>query len=212
MFRRNRSGKRHSSRRRNATQARPLGAVESLEHRQLLAADLPFDLTHVQNVQSQLDEKLSLNLVSSLATSHLVDSEVRHASIYFVDPGVEDHANLISQLNRAGLDRDESTQIVLLDPTRDGIEQITSFLQRQVNLGTVHILSHGDSGMLRLGSTELTAGNLPSYASQLSQWKRALVSGGDILIYGCKVADGTWGMQLVDELSETTGADVAAST
>src|SRR5262249_40537568 len=43
-------------------------------------------------------------------------------------------------------------------------------------------------------------------------WGNALKSTGDILIYGCDVAEGASGRKFVDTLSKLTGADVAAST
>ncbi len=40
----------------------------------------------------------------------------------------------------------------------------------------------------------------------------ALREDADILIYGCNLAAGEAGLQLIDELADLTGADVAAST
>ena len=48
--------------------------------------------------------------------------------------------------------------------------------------------------------------------SALSSWGSSLDSSGDILLYGCSVADGTLGIDFVETLSAVTGADVAAST
>ena len=52
--------------------------------------------------------------------------------------------------------------------------------------------------------------NLQDYNNQLQQWGNVLADNGDILIYGCNVATGD-GTDFVEQLSEITSADVAAS-
>ncbi|MGF1498211.1 MAG: LamG-like jellyroll fold domain-containing protein, partial [Elainellaceae cyanobacterium] len=78
------------------------------------------------------------------------------------------------------------------------------------NLASVQIISHGDEGRVQLGNTVLSSETLPQYQAQLQQWGAALSESGDILLYGCRVAAGT-GQVFVEQLSQLTGADVAAS-
>ena len=66
--------------------------------------------------------------------------------------------------------------------------------------------------MLFLGATTLTNTNLSDYSGQLAAVGAALADTGDILLYGCEVAQGEVGLAFLNNLSRYTGADVAAST
>ena len=46
-------------------------------------------------------------------------------------------------------------QVIILDVQRDGIEQISEALTKYNDLDAVHIVSHGESGKLQLGATQL---------------------------------------------------------
>ena len=125
------------------------------------------------------------------------------STIAFIDAAVADGQTL-------AMGALPGVEVVILDAAQDGITQITSVLQTRSGLDSVQIFAHGAAGSLQLGNTQLNSGNLESYASQLQQWRSALGSGADLLLFGCDVAaDGT---ALVDRLSQLTGADVAAST
>ncbi|MGE5659703.1 MAG: DUF4347 domain-containing protein, partial [Actinomycetota bacterium] len=125
--------------------------------------------------------------------------------IIFINPKVEDYKQLIAGV-KPGI------EIVVLDPLRDGVEQITQVLANRKDIEAVHIVSHGSDGSINLGSTQLNNENLQAYGSQLQAWKKSLATGADLLIYGCDVAAGEIGNQFVQQLSNLTGADVAAST
>ncbi len=131
-------------------------------------------------------------------------------------PAVADHeivfidstlwgAETLAAAARPGVD------VVMLDPTRDGVQQITEALAGRTDIEAIHIVSHGAPGKLWLGSRELSAANADSYADQLSAWRTSLATGADILIYGCRAGAGAEGQQLAEELSRFTGADVGAS-
>ncbi|MGI2905560.1 DUF4347 domain-containing protein [Tolypothrix sp. VBCCA 56010] len=123
--------------------------------------------------------------------------------IIFIDPTVEDYQSLIAGIN-------PQTKIVILDRMKDGVSQITENLQGG-KYKAVHIVSHGSEGSLQLGSKQLNLGNLDIYKSQLQQWANFLTEDADILLYGCDVAAGKTGVGFVQQLSQLTGADVAAS-
>ncbi len=122
-------------------------------------------------------------------------------NIIFIDRAVTDYESLI-----AGIQPD--TSVVILDSTTDGVEQITQALQGG-EYQSVQIISHGSSGSLQLGATQLNANNLNSYTNQLQQWRNYLTNDADILLYGCNLASGD--LTFVQQLSQITGADVAAS-
>ncbi len=143
--------------------------------------------------------------------------------VVFVDAAVTGYQDLIQSLDQlasvssavgtdaAGASSLPNLDVVILQADRDGAEQISETLSRYQDVSTIHVFSHGSSGSLSLGNARLSGDTLEQYAEQVSGWKSALAAGADILLYGCNVADGEWGIDFVDRLRALTGADVAAS-
>ena len=104
-----------------------------------------------------------------------------------------------------------NVHVVILDAHRDGIEQINEALESFNKLDAVHIVSHGDDGQLQLGATQLNKTTLRDRASDISSWKEAFGEAGDMMIYGCSLAESEDGRELVDALGKLTATDVAAS-
>ncbi|MBY5281762.1 DUF4347 domain-containing protein, partial [Anabaena sp. PCC 7938] len=124
-------------------------------------------------------------------------------NIVFIDSTVNDYQTLASQAKTG-------TEVIVLDNSKDGVSQITQALAGRSNLDSIQIFSHGAEGAVYLGSAVLDSQSLEGYQVQLQQWGEALGDNGDILVYGCNVATGE-GQAFVEQLSEITGADVAAS-
>jgi len=124
--------------------------------------------------------------------------------IVFVDAGIEDYQTLIDGVS-------DDAEVVRIDTGGDGVSVISRVLAERSNLSAVHIVTHGDPGVLYLGSTRLSSDNLSAFENGIRGWADALTQDADILFYGCDVADGTEGRAFVDRLSDLTGADVAAS-
>ena len=122
----------------------------------------------------------------------------------FIMPDVADASTLTRGL-RPG------THLHLLRPG-EGLARIAELLAGYRDLATVHIISHGSPGTLSLGSTTLTSRNIAAYGAELTAMGRAIRADGDILLYGCNVAEGTEGQELVAGLARWTAADIAAST
>ena len=99
----------------------------------------------------------------------------------------------------------EGAEVLVLDPRHDGIAQITQRLVAQP-AAALHIVSHGRPGLLQLGNVQITSANLSHYAGLLRLWTSA-----EILLYGCEVGQGETGHNFIAQLSELTGASVAAS-
>lgn len=131
-------------------------------------------------------------------------SSSSYSSLVFIDVSV-DHDQILS----SGVI--QSAKAVILNSNRDGIEQITQVLAQYNSIATIHIVSHGSPGCLYLGNTQLSLSTLDRYSAQLTSWKTALTPNASILIYGCKVAAGDAGVELVERLHRDTGAQVAAS-
>lgn len=101
---------------------------------------------------------------------------------------------------------------MVLDSARDGLTQIAEAVANTSNIDALHIISHGNIGSLTLGSSSIDSSNLSDYQAQLVTIGNALSATGDILLYGCDVAQGDTGQQFIKQLAQYTGADVAAST
>ncbi|HWM43575.1 MAG TPA: DUF4347 domain-containing protein, partial [Burkholderiales bacterium] len=124
--------------------------------------------------------------------------------IVFVDAAIEGRDALIAGLN-------PNAQVVMLDPTRDAIDQIADYMDGQRNVDAIHLLSHGSAGNLILAGQTYSADRLTQeYATDLARIGHALSADGDILLYGCDVGKGSAGERLIDTLSAITGADIAA--
>ncbi len=128
----------------------------------------------------------------------------RVPAIVFIDSAVENIDQIVSNIATG-------TEIVLLDSRSSGVEQIAGYLSGRTNVGSIHIVSHGETGMLYLGTDTLSSANMADYNTALTQIGRSLADDADILLYGCNVANGTGGMDFVRALSLATSADVAAS-
>ena len=122
----------------------------------------------------------------------------------FIDARLEDIETLVSGLA-------PEVGYVILEPEQDGILQIAKALEGIADLDSIHILSHGSSGTLYLGSTVLTETNLDAYAPSLAAIGQSLTETGDLLLYGCEVAAGEEGQSFIQSLAQITQVDVSAS-
>ncbi|MDD2691365.1 MAG: DUF4347 domain-containing protein [Simplicispira sp.] len=123
--------------------------------------------------------------------------------IAFVDTAVADWQTLVAGI-RPGI------EVVLLDSNRDGLAQIVQWAEGKSGYDAIHVLSHGNVGSVTLGTLNLDHSAVMSRSGDLASLGGALTAGGDLLLYGCQVADGTTDTFLA-ALADTTGADVAAS-
>ncbi|WP_426124969.1 Ig-like domain-containing protein [Pseudomonas sp. PSPC2-3] len=126
-------------------------------------------------------------------------------SVVFVDARVKDSAELLKGVA-------PGTQVVQLDASKDGLQQIADYLGSHQGVSSVQIIAHGNAGDLWLGSTYLSADNVAARSEVLAQIGQDMNVGGDILIYACNTAAGDKGINFVDSLAQLTGRDVAAST
>ncbi|MGL5061636.1 MAG: DUF4347 domain-containing protein, partial [Microcoleus sp.] len=129
-------------------------------------------------------------------------------ALVFIDSGVEDYQSIAAGVL-------PGQQVIMLDRDKNGIEQISSELEKYAStngaIDSVHIISHGSEGSLQLGNTTLGSDNIEQYKNQLEKWQTSLAPQADVMVYGCDVASGA-GANFVNKLAELTGADVAAST
>ncbi len=191
---------------------------EELEPRLLLSADGLAVITEtsvatLQNLIHTDDEHTIIvqQHAEQVSTAVLNKTQDNHRTeLVILDsraPNFQQLHNDIINAQQQGRD----INVVILDAHRDGLEQISEALSKYNKLDAVHIVSHGSDGQLQLGATQLNNNTLKDRSSDISAWKEVFTDGGDLLIYGCNLADTQDGKSLVDSLSRLTATDVAAS-
>ncbi|MBD2556838.1 S8 family serine peptidase [Aphanizomenon flos-aquae FACHB-1290] len=121
-------------------------------------------------------------------------------TVVFIDSNIQDYQNLVNQVKPGTL--------LFLVNSNDDIQQITQNLSGLTNIDSLQIISQGSEGSLSLGSIVLNSATLSRYTSK---WGQSLTATGDILLYGSNVTQGSAGKTFVQQISQLTGADVAAS-
>ena len=200
---------------------------EELEPRLLLSADglaviteasvatlhdlVDEDNKHTLIIQ-QHAEQSSVTVDKTIDSSRTADSRTANSrtELVIIDsraPNFQQLHNDVINAQQQGRD----INVVILDAHRDGIQQISDAISQYNKLDAVHIVSHGKDAQLELGATQLNKQNLKDRSDEIRQWQEAFTDGGDLLIYGCNLAESTDGTVLVKSLSVLTGADVAAS-
>ncbi|CAI8835608.1 putative membrane protein [Pseudomonas sp. IT-P44] len=139
------------------------------------------------------------------ATPAVAPVAVPGQSVVFVDSRVKDADSLLKGVA-------PGTQVVQLDATKDGLQQIADYLDTHQGISSVQIIAHGNAGDLWLGNSYLSADNVAARSAVLAEIGKDMNVGGDILIYGCYTAEGERGLNFVDSLAQLTGRDVAASS
>ncbi|HYD60493.1 MAG TPA: DUF4347 domain-containing protein [Noviherbaspirillum sp.] len=191
--------------------------VEALEPRILYSADSPLlldgSIAHATEVSALSDHAAAPAPVAemqSVVTANETRSHLRR-EIVFIDSSVTEAEELAGRI-AADNTGQRSLEIFIIDASRDGVDQISKILSTHRDLDAMHIISHGQSGALKLGSNLLDSKSLLANATSISAWGDAVSADGDILIYGCDVAADQSGRDFVLALSQLTGADVSAST
>ncbi|QVW23510.1 DUF4347 domain-containing protein [Pseudomonas hormoni] len=139
------------------------------------------------------------------ATPAVAPVAVPGQSVVFVDSRVKDADSLLKGVA-------PGTQVVQLDATKDGLQQIADYLDTHQGISSVQIIAHGNAGDLWLGDSYLSADNVAARSAVLAEIGKDMNVGGDIMIYGCYTAEGERGLSFVDSLAQLTGRDVAASS
>lgn len=124
--------------------------------------------------------------------------------VAFVDSSVEDFQTLVDGIK-------DGVEIFVFDGSKGGVDQIASILEKETNIDAIHILSHGSTGEITLGTDKLNGDTLDDYNEQLQIIKDSLSENGDILLYGCNVAKDGSGQEFIEALANLTQADISAS-
>jgi hypothetical protein len=183
--------------------------VETLEQRLLFSADFAPAALGLAVVDGGVEQR-TISQGGEFVDSKLQDARSGRAELVLVQTNVPDYQKLVGDiLAQAGHGR--NIEVVLIDPNQAGITQVTDILSQRQDLAAVHLVAHGADGEVELGHSALNFDTLLKNANAIKSWGRALFPDGDLLIYGCNVAQLDQGKQLIEALSRLTGAGVAAS-
>nr|WP_059390354.1 Ig-like domain-containing protein [Pseudomonas toyotomiensis] len=156
--------------------------------------------TQTADAQPTADTSSSHDNLAATPTGTADNSQ----EIVFVDGQVQDYQQLLAGIK-------PGTEVVVLNPTGDGLKQISDYLAGRIGIDAIHIVSHGLPGQVTLGSLTLDKAGLDARAADLAQIGQSLDADGDILFYGCDVGSGAAGQAFVNQIAQLSGADVAAS-
>ena len=125
--------------------------------------------------------------------------------ILFVDSRLPEYQQIVASAA-------SDVKVLVLDKNQDGLQQMANLLKDYKNLDSISIASHGDDGVLLLGSAVLHSGDLAQYLDELQTIGAALKPEGEIQLFGCNVGAGEVGQTFITNLSQATGAVIGAST
>ncbi len=189
--------------------------LEELEPRQLFSAGLEgvidTQLTSVASVTYlDVDSSQQPRHASQVDVTAEQAGEQLSNEVVVIDSAVDGYQAIIDDIYSQSASN-RHIEVVVLDSQRDGIEQISSILQQYDNLDALHIIAHGSDGSIQIGSGTLDNNTLQENHLGISLWANSFSKSGDILIYGCNLAESEVGKTLINKLSDLTLADVAAS-
>ena len=147
----------------------------------------------------QVDEK---NLSSDL--NPIIENSNSRKEIVFIDSGVDNYQTIVDAI-------DSSKSIYLIDSNENGFIKMQNVLQGQSDVDAVHIIGHASTGQVVLGNSILNADTINSFSSTLQSIGSSLTQNGDLLFYGCNLAQGEQGKLLLQQIGNITQADIAAS-
>ena len=122
-------------------------------------------------------------------------------TLVVIDPAIRDFHLLEKRILEGMMPQ---TAVLVLEPDKTEIQQITRKVQKYAQLSDLHVISQGSPGCLYLGNSSLSVHNFNYYASQLRKW-----SVSNIFLYGCNVGSQENGKKFILRLYKTTGAKIS---
>jgi len=183
----------------------------SLESRQLFdGAALAETAIHEASASDLVHHESATEPAKALDIPHAATADAASekpgsaaSEVYVIDQHISGWQSLVDQVP-------QGSQVVIIDENSSGLSQLADALKGETNISAIHILSHGASDAITLGTDVLTADNLSAWSSQLSAIGASLSDSGDILLYGCDVS--AQDNAFITRFAELTQADVAASS
>jgi hypothetical protein len=197
------------------TKAKQVTSVQTLMQAPTVIDDLVLLDLSQQNIEHPQNFDISQNTVASRSagsakvtvltkpdlqlTTHTPINE-----LIIIDGAVPDKHLFYQQLK-------PGTDIVEIDSQQSGLSQLKEILSGYSELSALHLVSHATDGVILLGDSRIDEQLLKDEVKTLAAIDNALKDGADVLIYGCDLAKGDSGQQLLETIAHTANVDVAAS-
>ncbi len=186
----------------------------------LIEGEIAFSDAGAQAVDDAIQEvfgDFGANAVEDTIHDAFEEKELVQMDIYNSDTYVTTDRELVI-INSSVQDMDQiigslgaNQDVLVLESGRDAMAQINEYLDASgTEYSAIHIVSHGNAGYIALAGERYNTANFEADA-----WAAVgehLSDGGDIMIYGCNLAENEAGRDFVALIADATGADVAAST
>ncbi|MFT6195688.1 MAG: hypothetical protein ACJASU_002617, partial [Cognaticolwellia sp.] len=185
-------------------QVKPVNALSSSSLKQTLMPDIELSLSTAGNrkVMQSTDSKVLEHSVNSPALQLVNQHQINELII--IDGAVPDKHLFYQQLK-------PGTDIVEIDSQHSGLSQLKEILSGYSELSALHLVSHATDGVILLGDSRIDEQLLKDEVKTLAAIDNALKDGADVLIYGCDLAKGDSGQQLLETIAHSAYVDVAAS-
>ncbi|HEX7763966.1 MAG TPA: DUF4347 domain-containing protein, partial [Cellvibrio sp.] len=148
------------------------------------------------------------HLVRDAVTVDADDLDIASASpvkeLVIIDAAVPDK-QVFYRAVKPGVD------IVEIDSSQPGLAQLKAILKNYKGLTGLHIVSHAEEGVMLLGNSRVDSATLTNEKDTFASLNAALIHGADLVLYGCDLASGDNGGELLDIIRSNTHVDVAAS-
>ncbi|POY59239.1 membrane protein [Pectobacterium versatile] len=155
-----------------------------------------------ENSTSSDQNSATHDITTDVVVQAVAGETIRKEAV-FIDTALTDYQTLVNSVP-TGVD------VFLLDSSKDGLSQLAAWAEIHKGYDAIHILSHGNEGQVRLGNLTLDSATAEARSADLAKLGTALTQDGDLLLYGCDIAQDT-GKSFVSLLSQLTQADIAAS-
>lgn len=150
------------------------------------------------------------SLFSQSYQNHLSFNRKDNRNIAFIDSSLINCDSLVQQVV-------STARAIIVGSQDDGIREISKIMYDS-SCREIHLFSTGNPGCIHLGNSELSLNTLNKYSSKLSGWFDNYRSDNSveleppyISLYGCNLAAGDVGEELIVKLSQITGAKISAS-
>jgi hypothetical protein len=172
---------------------------------------LVFDGAAALTLPDLLDQS-HVSDVSADVLASIGQSTTARTELVVVDGGLENLQSLLDNLDHIAPEK----TVLVLDPGASEVDELTTFLHQQSGQGThfdaIHLVSHGGTGWLQLGQQTVQLDQPNQNGLLWASIKDSLTETGDLLIYGCNVANTAEAQTAITQLASITSADIAVST
>ncbi|MEZ0167548.1 DUF4347 domain-containing protein [Microvirga sp. TS319] len=124
--------------------------------------------------------------------------------LYFIDESVSDINTIVNAIPA-------SAEVRVIGFGEDAVVHLQAALADKRDISAVHLVSHGRPGAIVLGASVIDATTLATRAEDFLDIGRSLAPDADLIVYGCRVAEGESGKAFLAKLADLTGSNVAAS-